>query len=756
MHIGRRDGQPVELDPEDFRTHGVVVGMTGSGKTGLCLVMLEEFVRAGVPVIAIDPKGDLGNLSLVFPELSAEDFEPWADGEDAQALADRWREGLGGHGLGPEELAELRAKLDLTLYTPGSEAGVPVDVVAALSAPADISDAEALRGLVSDTVSGLLSLVGKTADPVRDPAHIVLCTLLEGAWNKGEDLDLESLITLLVDPPFEKVGVFPTDRFFPPDDRMDMAMKLNGVIASPSFAAWMRGAPMDVEGMLQGGVHVFCLAHLDEAERQFFVALLLGRIVAWTRMQPGTERLRALVFLDEAAGYLPPNPKKPPTKGPVLTLMKQARAVGLGVLLATQNPIDLDYKALSNAGLWFVGRLRTEQDRRRLLKGLPDPDVDLAGLEKRQFLLARAKGGTELFGTRWAMCYLRGPFTRREIQAQRRADTPAVPVAPPPVVLGDEKWKLPDIPPPIAVEQSVLDARTVFSARLGPVFSAFAEPARQDGRVVYRPALHAELALRFEQARHGFVLDHSEHRVLFPLPEEGFADAFHRPRLEPDDFVEVPDEGLFANVPDWIDEEREWKTARAQLVDAVYRTETRGMFVNPTLRLYGRAGETREQFAKRCKAAVQDRIDAKVSKLQAGLEKKVASIEKRIASRTRMLEEKERQLSSRKAEEVVNAGEVLLSLFTGRRRSLSGVVSKRGRTSDARARVAKVEAEIDALRDEMADLILQTDEKMSSIRAEQYAVLDDTEEREVRLRKKDITVVRMGLLWIPVTRRIGR
>ena len=394
MFIGSNDGTPVDLEAEDFTTHGVVVGMTGSGKTGLCLVMLEEFVRAGVPIIAIDPKGDLGNLSLVFPELSPEDFAPWADGQDPAELARRWKEGLAGFGLGAEELAGLQEKLDLTLYTPGSDAGEPVDVLAALAAPLDVSDVEALRGLVSDTVGGLLGLVGKSADPVRDPAHIVLSTIIERSWSQGEDLDLEALITHLVDPPFEKVGVFPTDRFYPPDDRMDLAMLLNGVIASPSFSAWTRGASLDVDRMLSGGVHVFCLAHLAEAERQFFVSLLLGRIVAWSRLQPGTERLRALVFLDEAAGYLPPHPKSPPTKGPVLTLMKQARAVGLGVLLATQNPVDLDYKALSNAGLWFVGRLRTEQDRRRLLKGLPDPDADLGALPRRHFLLARAKGGT--------------------------------------------------------------------------------------------------------------------------------------------------------------------------------------------------------------------------------------------------------------------------------------------------------------------------------------------------------------------------
>lgn len=748
------DGDPVDLDPEDFRTHGVVVGMTGSGKTGLCLVLLEEFVRAGIPIIAIDPKGDLGNLSLVFPEQRPEDFAPWADGQDPAELAERWNKGLAGFEIGAEELAELKRRLDLVLYTPGSEAGEPVDVLAALAAPSDISDAEALRGLVSDTVSGLLGLIGKSSDPVRDPAHIVLCTLIEDAWMQGQDLDLEGLITHLVDPPFEKVGVFPTDRFFPPDDRMDLAMLFNGVIASPSFASWTRGAPLDVDRMLQGGVHVFCLSHLAEAERHFFVSLLLGRIVAWTRTQPGTERLRALVFLDEASGYLPPHPKTPPTKGPILTLMKQARAVGLGVLLATQNPIDLDYKALSNAGLWFVGRLRTEQDRRRLLKGLPDPDVDLGELPKRHFLLARAKGGSEVFGTRWAMCYLRGPFTRREIQAQR---SPREPVEPPAIeALPDEKWKLPDVPPPVSVPQACLDCRVVFSARLGAVFSEYAEPPRQDGQVVLRPALHAELSLHFEQARHGFVLDHSEHRVLFPLPAGGFSEHFRKPRLIAEDFVEPPDGTLFANVPDWIDEPREWKAAEAAIVEAVYRSETRGMYVNPKLKLYGRADETEAHFEQRCRDAIQDRIDAKVEKLEASTRKKVEAIHKRIRARERALAEKRGRLQARKTEEAVNAGETLLSFFTGRRRSVSQVVSRRSRTSEAKARVEKVAGEIEDLRGELSDVAIDLEDRIAVIEADELAALERTEEREVRLRKKDITVVRIGLLWVPVTRRIGR
>lgn len=759
MHLGRTSTDDLTLRPKDLRTHAVIVGMTGSGKTGLGLVLLEELVAAGVPVIAIDPKGDVGNLGLLFPDLAPTDFAPWADGQDPSVLAARWANGLGPGG--PERVRALKDKLDLRLYTPGSEAAEPVDLLGALARPdaRQLQDGEALRGLVSDTVSGLLSLVGKTPDPVRDPAHIVLSTLIERTWSAGEDLDLEGLITGLVDPPFEKVGVFPTDRFFPPDDRMKLAMAFNGVIAAPSFAAWTRGATLDIEAMLDGSgpttpVHVFSLSHLSETERQFFTSLLLGRVLAWSRTQPGTERLRAVVFLDEAAGYLPPHPANPPTKPPILTLMKQARAVGLGVVLSTQNPVDLDYKALSNSGLWAIGRLRTEQDRKRLVKGLPDPTLDatIQGLEKRQFLLARAKGGHDVFHTRFAHCYLRGPLTRHELSALH---TPVE--RPPPAVkpATPAAQQLPDDAPPIDCDQRTLDPRVVFAARLQDAFTPHAEPPRGDGRLVLRPALHAELMLTFEQARNGFRLEQHEHRVVFPLGDR-FQDHGQRVRLEPTDFLdEPPDNAVFAQVPTWLDESREWTAAKKALVDSVYRTETRGMFVHPTLKLYGRADESRDAFTRRCRAAIDDRIDVKIEKLKDRAESKAATLDKRVRDRERRLEEQRGALSARKTEEWINVGETVFSLFTGGRKKLTTAATKRSRTSAAQSRIQKTEGEIQDLQGQIDDLMRDLAEQIEDITRDEIELLERIEERPVKLRKKDIQVLRMELLWIPTTRRIG-
>ncbi|MCK6505677.1 DUF853 family protein [Myxococcota bacterium] len=464
LSLGRDEaGAAVVFAPEDLRTHGVVVGMTGSGKTGLSIVVLEELARAGVPIIAIDPKGDLGNLAFLFGALSAEEFAPWVEpGADPGTTAAAWREGLAGSGLSAADVAALRDRVQVTVYTPGSEAGVPVDVLGAFRRPtqAAAADPDTLRAVVAGTVSGLLGLVGRDSDPVRDPAHIVLSQVLEQAWAAGEDPDLETLILRLVDPPFEKVGVFPLDRFFSPDDRMALAMQLNGIVAAPSFQAWTRGAPLDLVALLGGPegpppgrvpVHVFTLAHLADPQRQLFLSLLLSGLRAWSRALPGTSGLRAVLFFDEVAGYLPPHPYDPPTKEPLLTLMKQARAVGLGVLLSTQNPVDLDYKALSNAGLWFVGRLQTKQDRDRLLSGLGRPDLDeaVASLGRRRFLVVDAKSDQpRTFATRHAMAFLRGPLTSVEIGRLKAPAAKTAPRRPPPPRPPPPRPSPPRPPPP--------------------------------------------------------------------------------------------------------------------------------------------------------------------------------------------------------------------------------------------------------------------------------------------------------------------
>ena len=850
------DHAPFVLDADRLRTHGVVVGMTGSGKTGLSLVLLEELIRGGVPVIAIDPKGDLGSLALMFEGLDARAFEPWVESGSASSTAERWRAGLAEWGLGPTDVDALREKMDLRLFTPGSGAGLGIDIFGAFRRPEPVvlADNDARRQLVTATVSGLLGLVGREIDPVRDPAHVVLSRIVDQAWCAGRDPDLESLVLALVDPPFEKVGVFPLDRFFPPKQRMDLAMELNAVLASPAFAAWRHGAALDMDRMLcrpehNGGrvpVSVLNIAHLDEEQRRFFLSVVLGRLQAWSRRQPGTEGLRALIYFDEVAGYLPPHPANPPTKGPLLTLMKQARAVGLGVVLCTQNPVDLDYKALSNAGTWMIGRLQTPQDRARLLKGIGRQDLDgtVQALAKRHFVVHVAGKGTTVIGSRHAMCYLRGPLTgveiRRIVSAQAgrleaedgqhkpAATTPPVsttwaaqkpvPASPPPIPLGyatasaverqtapvaSSAWEQRSGPPPpppapaasaaapastppplpanatplsarstavqepaLAVDDGLLpappatpgpaswlDPMVAHSARLAGAFPV--EPTRSDRAIVWRPALHLEVRLRFDEDRVGFVRDEHHHRIWFPL------DA-HRMHPEPlsvaldarDVVLTAPDlPGRYAMLPAWCDELRELKGLQKRICDDLYRTESRGMFVHRRLKLHGRSDEAEAEFRARCEAAAVEQADAEIEKLEERISKKAARLEEKLARTEQRIIEQEGVVQGRKTEEMVGIGETVLSFFVGRRRSLSTAVGRRSRTQRSAQHLAGMEAQLARLQDEAVELQESLAEDIEDIRAKWATTArDGVESKAVRLERNDIGVVRFGVLWVPVTR----
>ena len=434
-------------DAKDLVTHAVCVGMTGSGKTGLCLTLLEEAAIDGIPALVIDPKGDLGNLLLTFPKLRPEDFAPWINEDDARRQgvspeeyarqqAELWKKGLAEWGQDGARIERLRQAADVAIYTPGSTAGLPVSIMQSFAAPPESlrGDAEALRDRVTATATSLLGLVGIEADPLRSREHILLSTIFNAAWGEGQDLDLATLIQRIQKPPVERVGVMELESFFPAKERFDLAMQFNNLLATPGFAAWLEGDPLDVPSLLftpQGKprIAIVSIAHLSDAERMFFVSLLLNQTVAWVRTQSGTTSLRALVYMDEIFGYFPPV-ANPPSKLPLLTLLKQARAFGVGVVLATQNPVDLDYKGLANAGTWFIGRLQTERDKARVLEGLEGAaagfgkafdrqkmEATLASLGNRIFLMNNVHDdGPEVFQVRWALSYLRGPMTRQHIK----------------------------------------------------------------------------------------------------------------------------------------------------------------------------------------------------------------------------------------------------------------------------------------------------------------------------------------------------
>ena len=479
-------------DSRDLTTHAVILGMTGSGKTGLGITLLEEAVIDHIPAIVIDPKGDITNLLLTFPELRPEDFRPWVNVDDArragmdveayaQVVAERWRQGLAEWDITPQRLRTLKDSAHFSIYTPGSDAGLPISILDAMQAPRggwQPGDDELHRERISGIVTALLALVGRDVEPVRDREHVLISNIFEYAWRAGRDLTLEDVIRQVQKPPFATLGVFDVDTVFPEKERFALAMELNNIIAAPSFRSWIQGEPLDIQSLLytpegRPRVSIFYIAHLSEAERMFIVTLLLENALAWMRTLSGTTSLRALFYFDEVFGYFPPHPYNPPSKEPIMRMLKQARAFGVGTILATQNPADIDYKGLANAGTWFIGKLQTENDKKRLLAGLESVanegghlDItdmsDLLGtLRPREFVLHNVHdpGGPQMFYTRWAMSYLRGPLTRqqiRQLMAEQRsrpmyrpvgaATSPTMP--PPPDTLPEMPPTMPEMPPP--------------------------------------------------------------------------------------------------------------------------------------------------------------------------------------------------------------------------------------------------------------------------------------------------------------------
>ena len=444
LRAGQQSENLLMYDSRDLCTHAVVVGMTGSGKTGLCIGLLEEAAIDRIPAIVIDPKGDISNLLLTFPELSPEEFRPWIDEgqaarkgmspeEFATKEADKWKSGLASWGQQPERIRKLRETANFRIYTPGSNTGRPLTILKSFAAPSEevVRDTETLHDRIGSATSGLLALMGIDADPINSREHILISKLLETAWLAGKDLDLGKLIGQIQSPPFERVGILELDDFYPKKDRQSLAMTMNNLLASPSFSSWLSGEPLDIKRMMhdESGkpcVSIISISHLSDEERMFFVTIVLNEMISWMRTQAGTSSLRALFYMDEVFGYFPPT-KNPPSKQPMLTLLKQARAFGLGCVLATQNPVDLDYKGLSNAGTWFLGRLQTERDKARVLEGLEGASAQagstfdkskmeetLAGLGSRKFLMNNVhEDGPVVFETRWVMSYLRGPLTSK-------------------------------------------------------------------------------------------------------------------------------------------------------------------------------------------------------------------------------------------------------------------------------------------------------------------------------------------------------
>ncbi|MBX3169648.1 MAG: DUF853 family protein [Candidatus Eremiobacteraeota bacterium] len=770
LKLGKDSGEPVSLETSQLTTHGVIFGMTGSGKTGLAIGLLEELVQAGVPLILIDPKGDLANLGLLFPECRSDQLAAWLEpGQSPEELSQHLQRERLQAGIGPSQVAALRDKLELRIFTPGSRAGRSIDLLGSFRRPEAevLDDSEVRSQMVSGLIQGLLALVGVTADPLRSPPALVLSQIVDQAWDAGQDLRLEDLVLRLVDPPFKKVGVFPLDTFYPADQRLQLAMQFNALLASTGFAAWSQGEPLDPASMLyppENGkvpVNLFYIAHLSDSERMFFVSLLLYRMQSWTRTLSGSSQLRALLYFDEVAGYMPPHPANPASKPPLLTMLKQARAVGLGLVLATQNPVDVDYKGLSNTSNWWIGRLQTSQDRERVAEGLLQAQAGLDGqslkqefekLQPRHFLFKSGGAKPRTLVTRTTLAWLRGPLTKAEIprlQPPSAAPPPAATAAP---VETSGHSHAPPLPAGFA--QAFLDPEVVFSARLGGKLEPFAEPRRSDGAIGWKPALWGEVALRFDEDKGGFLLDELHHYLFFPLGER-LPESWLRLELEPADLLsgwERP--GVYQALPASFDEAGEFKAAQQAMLDDVFRRVTSSQWIQADLKLYGAGGESEGDFRARVEQAIQERIDAQVSKLHAKVDREVAGLQERLARYEGKLENLRNESQRRQTESIWKAGAAVLGFFTGKRPSLNTAITSHHRSSSAKDRVNQSENELAVLQQKLEEVQTRLQEQVEAIEAREGEARSRIEARPVRLDRADIKLNRFGILWIPVTRRI--
>jgi len=784
---GKAKPENLTLDSSDLTTHGVIVGMTGSGKTGLGIVMLEEALLAGIPVLVLDPKGDMGNLALTFPDLSAAEFKPWVNESDATAAgvsvdeyaaqtASQWQKGLEGQGMDAGRIKELRDAADVTIYTPGSTAGVPLNVVGSLQAPklSWDTEAETLRDEIEGLVTSLLALAGIDAAPLSSREHVLLSNLIENAWRAARDLDLGSLIGEIQTPPLRKLGVFEIDAFFPPKDRTELALKLNAIVAAPSFEAWGEGAALDAQSLLftpegKARAAIVYLAHLSDEERQFVVTLVLSKLVTWMRGQPGTSDLRVLSYMDEVFGFVPPT-AAPPAKKPILTILKQGRAFGVGIVLATQNPVDLDYKAMSNAGTWLVGRLQTERDKARVLEGLRSAaggtdvaalDAAIGGLEKRQFLLVSAKSSQpQIFATRWAMSYLRGPLTKDQVAALMK-DVPRAAEAPPEAASGTAA------PAPEAAP-SASDAETpVAPAAPSGVPVQYLDPAAPwsssvgaaAGGTRLRAFVAARVNLRYDDTTAG--IDEAQEFEALYGPLDGGLD------LDQETVVDYDDRDLAAQPPAGatyvlpaapIGQGSFFKDAETEIKRRLVDKRALEIFRNKALKLTSRPGESEEDFHKRCDEAAQTEADKETAQVTARLKAQQDRLQSAVDLAQRRVEELDVETKTRATNELVaGAGAVLGAILGGRRstRSISGTISgassRRGMTTRAAERRRTAEERVTEKSDDLQQLEQELLDKVSDIDAAWRTKAEAVESASVRLEATDVHVAQLALVWVPTT-----
>ena len=752
-------------ETEDLTTHAVVFGMTGSGKTGLCITMLEEAIEEEIPIIVIDPKGDVSNLSLIFPEMKKEDFKKWVSPVEArkegmtveeysEKVANMWKNGLKEWEVSEDKIKNIKEKSDIRIFTPGSSAGLSISILEGFKKPEERfeNNEEALIEKIRNSVSALLSLLDIESDPLKSKPHILISNIIEYFWRKGESISIEDLILNIQKPPIKKLGVFDINQIIDERERVELAFKINNIVASPSFKFWASGTPLSVEKLYsrKGNkvpVNIFYIAHLSENERMFFVSLLLNEILFWIRKQKGTSDLKYIFYMDEIFGYLPPYPLNPPSKTPLLLLLKQARAFGLGVVLVTQNPKDIDYKGLTNAGSWFIGRLQAEGDKERVaegLEGLSGKDgevVDgkevkeyMSSLKKRVFMIKNVhKSGISFFHTRWAISYLTGPLTREQIKELKPSTSPI------PESMDEKKEEH------LPKRETRADLLPYLPSTEVQVKNYFETSANSSNKF-YEPYFFVKSEIVFDDSRYSLYI-REKYNAEIPASSNEFKIKLSKEEKE---FSSEPDDNILGYKPfsDRINYSSLSKTKKL-VKNHIFSNITLNLFINKELNLISKVGESENDFRFRCRDLVEKIIDRETEKIKDKYERKIERIKDRIERERVKVEKLEGEYSNKKVEEYLSIGESVLGLLLGSksRRVLSTAARKRrmtksteGRIKEGKMKISQYEEELESFKEELEDKIADLEDKY-------YEIADNIKSFEVRLEKDDIIISEVSILW---------
>jgi hypothetical protein len=763
-------------DSKDLVTHAICIGMTGSGKTGLCVSLIEEAAIDGIPTIAIDPKGDITNLLLTFPELRGQDFAPWINEEDAtkkglspndyaEQQATIWKNGLLKWGQDGTRIQRLHESADFAIYTPGSNSGLPISLLKSFSAPplGVRDDNELLQERITTTVTSLLGLLGINADPIRSREHILISTILASAWQHGEDVDIGQIIQRIQTPPMTRIGMLDVESFYPSKDRFDLAMQLNNLLAAPGFSLWLEGEPLEINKLLytENGkpkVSIFYTAHLNDAQRMFFTSLLLNQIVGWMRTQSGTTSLRSILYIDEVFGYLPPL-SNPPSKLPLLTLLKQARAFGLGIVLATQNPVDLDYKAISNAGTWFLGRLQTERDKARVMDGLEGASLSgqqqydrknmeqiLSGLGNRIFLMNNVHDDAPaLFETRWALSYLRGPLTREQIKVL--------------VEPTKKQWKeSPSLQP---LQSSSMAPSTALQGisqipAVPPDIPQFFIPIIQNQSVnqpvIYHPYILGAAQVRFTNAK--TKIDQVKDVVfLTPVTDEPIAvnwDSSQQTPMPISELQKTPLENvLYAGLPAAALKAKNYSLWESDFTNWLFKTQKLELLKSQNLDAVSMTGETDRDFRIRLQQIAREKRDEEVNTLRQKYAQKYAKIDERLRRAEVDVQEHEAQTRDQKYQTAISLGTTLLGGFLGRK-ALGGFRTTSrdmGRSVKKKRESEYAKENLQALQEEKQRLDSQFQTEVSTLDTKINPMTENLESIAITPSKTNIVVRFVGLVW---------